>query len=498
MKAPLHILHAEDNDIDAEMMVSRLRAGGIQALTTIVKNRQDFEQALAGKKLDLIISDFSMPGFGGILALRIARQKRPEVPFIFLSGTIGEEVAIESLKEGAADYVLKDRPSRLVPAVEQALRQAREMSERRKMEERIHEQAALLDKAQDAICVKDMSQHILYWNKGAERLYGWASREAVGRNADELLFSDDPGVSAEALRALIRRSEWQGELRQVTRDQRAIIVESRWTLLRDAAGAPKSILVINSDITEKKQLEAQFLRNQRVESVGALAGGIAHDLNNALTPIMIGVAVLRDEKLSPDGRQMLDLMVTSARHSVNMVKQILSFSRGVGGEQIAMSVQELVMEMVELAHKTFPRVIKVQAKIAENIHPVTGNRTQLHQVLLNLCLNARDAMPQGGDLTIKVENVELGTARLPAGLGLSPGPFVQLKVSDTGQGIALEMQKRIFEPFFTTKEPGKGTGLGLSTVIGIVKTHGGFLDIASEVGRGTTFKIYLPAKVPLG
>jgi two-component system, cell cycle sensor histidine kinase and response regulator CckA len=494
MKAPLHILHVEDNPADAALARSLLEGEGITCNVFCVKSEVDFRKGLERAELDLIVSDFSMPNFDGLSALKLARVSRPEVPFIFLSGTIGEELAIESLKEGATDYVIKDRMSRLPSSVRRAVRDAAEMTERRRMEQRIREQAALLDRAQDAICLNDMSQQILYWNKGAERLYGWKSQEAMNRNANVLLFQDDLTVPTEALRNLIRKGEWKGELQQVTKSGKKIVVESRWTLLRDEAGEPKSILVINTDVTEKKQIEAQFLRTQRMETIGALTGGIAHDLNNALAPVLMAVGLLRPELTSEEGERLLDMMAASARRGAEMVRQILSFSRGVGGEHQLLHLKPIIREMSQLAEKTFPRTIKIETRIATELPTVVGNHTQLHQVLLNLCVNARDAMPMGGSLVIDAQTTALEKAHLPKDSGLSPGQYVRLQVSDTGEGIPAEVREKIFDPFFTTKEIGKGTGLGLSTVMGIIKTHGGFLNFSSEVGRGTTFNVYLPAK----
>jgi PAS domain S-box-containing protein len=495
MKELLQIVHVEDNATDAALAYSLLESAGIKCAVTRVKTQVDFEEALKQTKLDLVISDFSMPRFDGFSALKISRQICPDVPFIFLSGTIGEELAIEALKEGAVDYVIKDRISRLPSAVQRAVREGRRAAERRLMEQRIREQAALLDCARDAICLNDMSQNILYWNKGCERLYGWSAREALGRSANDLLFQDDLACPAEALHSLIRKGEWQGELGQITRENKKIVVESRWTLMRDEAGAPKSILIINTDVTEKRQIEAQLLRTQRMETIGALAGGIAHDLNNVLTPILMGVGLLRKEMVSPESAQMLDLMGKSARRGSEMVKEILSFSRGMSGQQTMVNLKHLIMEMIGLARTTFPGSISIRTEIADDLYPVVGNSTQFHQVLLNLCVNARDAMPKGGTLVIKARNTT-SAENLPADCGLNAGASVLLSVSDTGHGIPPELKKKIFEPFFTTKELGQGTGLGLSTVTGIIKTHGGFLDLVSEVGHGTEFKIYLPSSKP--
>jgi signal transduction histidine kinase len=263
--------------------------------------------------------------------------------------------------------------------------------------------------------------------------------------------------------------------------------------VRDHAGKPKSKLILNTDVTERKKLEAQFLRAQRFETIGALAGGIAHDLGNMLTPILIGTEALANDISGNSPRKMLQTMHTSARHGLDMIKQILAFARGVGGEPTVLDVRPLLIEMQELARETFPRAIRTEVRSHARLHPVLGTPTQLRQVLLNLCVNARDAMPSGGSLTLAADNVALENKVTPLQPEPVSGPYVFITVSDTGQGIEPHVLQKIFETFFTTKEPGKGTGLGLSTVQGIVKSHGGFLDVVSEVAKGTTFTVFLPA-----
>lgn len=493
MSKPLQILHVEDNSADAELVAWMLDDAGVKCHITRVQNQEDFTRQLGDAGLDVILCDHSMPHFDGVSALGIARKLRPEVPFIFLSGTIGEEVAVESLKLGASDYVIKDRMTRLPTSVRRAVKEAKDSEERREMEAKIGEQAALIDRARDAICVHDLKQNILFWNKSAERLYGWKSHEAVGKSAEALLFHQSGPAHAEALRSLIRKGEWSGELHQYTKDDAEIIVESRWTLLRDDNGEPKSVLMINTDVTEKKRIEAQLLRTQRMETVSALAGGIAHDLNNCLAPILIAAPVIRTALKNPEDMKLLDTLTASAMRGAEMVKQILQFSRGVAGEQQRLNLKALVAEMGEFARKTFPRTLTIEATIAKDLPDVMGNSTQLHQVLLNLCVNARDAMPKGGTLKINAKGLELQAEQVVPGTPIPAGRFAVLTVEDNGTGIPAAVREKIFEPFFTTKAHGKGTGLGLSTAMGIVKTHNGFIEVTSQEGRGTTFKVYLPA-----
>lgn len=489
----LQVLHLEDNLADATLVESILQTEGISSKVTCVKTRAEYEAALERGDFDVILSDYSLPQFDGLSALALARQRQPDKPLIFVSGTMGEEAAVESLKQGATDYVLKDHLARLPSAVLRAVAEAHELARSQQAEETIREQAALLDKAQDAIMVRDLEERIRFWNKSAERMYGWTAEEALGRNADELLNQGESNELEAANQGVLQKGEWQGEIQQLTKDGKIITVQSRWSLVRDKAGQPKSKLIINTDVTERRRLEAQFRRAQRLETIGALTGGIAHDLNNILMPILLGSQFLAKEVSSESGRSMLETMRSSATRGSEMINQILAFARGVGGKPAVLEVSQLLREMEKLTRETFARTIRIEVTTAAQLYPVMGNPTQLHQVLLNLCINARDAMPAGGSLRLHAENIVL--AQINTRLEPEPvsGPFVMITVADTGHGIALEVQDRIFEPFFTTKEPGKGTGLGLSTVQGIVKSHGGFLEVSSKLGEGATFRVYLPA-----
>jgi PAS domain S-box-containing protein len=369
-----------------------------------------------------------------------------------------------------------------------------DLTERKQAEQKIREQAALLDITTDAILVRDLDNQIQFWNQGAERVYGWKAQEAIGRNANQLLYRPETIDQLEnTWNSLAECGSWQGELHQVTQDGKEIIVASRWTLVRDDQGQPKSILIVNTDITEKKQLEAQFLRTQRLESLGTLASGIAHDLNNALTPMMMAAQLLECKLPDEQSQQWLKILETNVRRASDLVRQVLSFSRGLAGRHTPLAVGGLITEIENIVKQTFLKAIEIRTDIpAQNLWTISGDATQLHQVLMNLCINARDAMPQGGVLEITAQNIWIDTHYVRMNLDAKVGPYVVITVSDTGTGIPLEIIDRIFEPFFTTKEVGQGTGLGLSTVIGIIKSHGGFVKVFSEVGKGTQFKIYLP------
>ena len=358
------------------------------------------------------------------------------------------------------------------------------------------EQASLLDKAQDAIMVSDLDRRLTYWNKGAERLYGWTAGEAIGRVASELFYGNtEPDESRRAYEEVLRQGEWTGELQPLTNGGRRVIIESRWTLVRDPAGKAHRILSINTDATGRRELEQQFLRAQRLESIGTLAGGIAHDLNNVLTPIIMGVEMLKQDVTDPGGREVLETVGASARRGAEMVRQVLSFARGLEGRRVEIDAKDLVADVARIARDTIPKNIEIKIRIEDGLPALNGDPTQFHQVLLNLCVNARDAMPRGGLLTISAERVD---AQPRDRTDVPAGAYVMLQVEDTGTGIHPDVADKIFDPFFTTKEPGKGTGLGLSTSLTIVKSHGGHIRASSQPGRGASFRIYLPVSAGSG
>jgi len=368
-----------------------------------------------------------------------------------------------------------------------------DITERKLGEERIRQQAALLDQAQDAIMVLDLQQNILFWSKGAERIYGWSVEDASGRNIAQFLIKERSTQFEAAKKTIIDEGEWSGEIHQVRKNGADIIVESRWTLVRDETGKPTSILVINTDITAKKRMEAQFLRAQRMESIGTLAGGIAHDLNNALSPILMAIDMLQLKITDEASRKWLEVLRTNAERGGNMVHQVLSFARGIEGERMALQPKHLIKEIVKILKETLPKSIQISFQITGDLWLISADATQMHQVLMNLCVNARDAMPEGGLISIKAENMIVDENYARMHIEAKPGRFVVITVSDTGPGMSPEVQSRIFEPFFTTKEMSKGTGLGLSTALTMVKSHGGFINVYSELHRGSQFSLYLPA-----
>ncbi len=375
------------------------------------------------------------------------------------------------------------------PTVDGLAVYVRDVTERRETDRRMATQAALLDKAQDAILVRSLDDTIVFWNKGAERLYGWTTEEAVGHSAHALV-NDSSEEYAAAQRELLARGEWTGTLRQVARDGRRVIAECRWTLVRNDSGEPESVLAINTDVTGRRSLEQQFLRAQRLESIGTLAGGIAHDLNNVLSPVMMSLDILHD-MVGSNGEELINGLRRSVNRGADLVRQVLTFARGLDGRKERVDLRLIHRELEAVVRDTFPKSIRFVTEAAPEACCVTGDATQLHQVLMNLVVNARDAMPEGGTLTLRLAREELSSSQALA-VGLSAGQYVRIDVVDDGEGISAEHQEIIFEPFFTTKEVGQGTGLGLSTVQSIVRGHDGAIQLQSELGKGSTFTCWFP------
>ena len=367
-----------------------------------------------------------------------------------------------------------------------------DITEREQAEARIREQAALLDHARDAIILADLAGCILYWNRGAERLYGWSLREILGQGLPPRVPEPGTPTESEIGRCLLEHGEWIGESRERGKSGAEVVVQSRRCLVLGEGGQPKSVLIINTDITEQRRLQAQFLRAQRLESISELAGGIAHDLNNLLSPIVVGLPLVQAHLRDRETIAMVEGMIASAQRAARISSQVLAFARGTEGHHVPLNPKHLIAEMTKVIGETFPKNIEAKEDLAAGLWLVPGDATQLHQLLLNLAVNARDALSSGGVITLSARNVSLDARAAGRHPLAHPGDYVALTVADTGTGIAPEILDRVFDPFFTTKGEA-GSGMGLSTALGIVKSHGGFITVDTEVGRGAQFHVYLPA-----
>jgi PAS domain S-box-containing protein len=611
MEKPLRVLFVEDNPDDAELSLAELRRAGFAPEWERVDTKEAYLAALK-KAPDIILSDYSMPEFSGLEAARILRKQDLDTPFILISGTVGEEAAVESMQLGATDYLLKDRLVRLGSAVERALREARDRQERKKAEEQVELQSRALEAAANAIMITDRHGSILSANAAFCRLTGYEREEVLGKNPRFLKSgAHDDAFYREMWATICSGKSWQGEIQNRRKDGTVYVEEMTITPVTEKDGTITNFIAVKQDTTERKRIDArfrrlvnsnaqgvmfwnrggiitgandafldlvgytqedmeaglitwagltpreyagvdsialdeiamegvctpyekeyvrkdggrvpvlvgaatfednrddgfcfvldltdrkkleqQFLRAQRMDSIGTLAGGIAHDLNNMLTPIIMSLQLFHLRFPDTESKDLIEMIHASAQRGADMVRQLLSFARGVEGRRVEVQVKHLVREIEQIANDTFLKHIQITTSMPPNLATVLGDPTQLHQLLLNLAVNARDAMPNGGTLVISAENVELDEQYAGLNIDARPGPYVLLSVRDSGTGIPQEVIEKIFDPFFTTKEVGKGTGLGLSTSLAIVKNHCGFIRVYSEPGIGTTFMVYLPA-----
>jgi two-component system cell cycle sensor histidine kinase/response regulator CckA len=365
------------------------------------------------------------------------------------------------------------------------------------------EESLRLSEEQFRLISENVADMIAMLDLDGKRLYNSPSYKIVLDDPDNLQgtdsFQEIHPEDRERIRQIFLETVRTGrgqraEYRFITKDGDTRHIESQGSVIKNKDGNVSKVLVVSRDVTEKKKLEQQFLRSQRMESIGTLAGGIAHDLNNVLAPIMLSIQVLRNKTTNPDALSILDTLSSTAKRGSEVVKQVLTFSRGIEGERLILQPKHVIDEVVKITSETFPRMIEIRSSTSPKLWTLSADPTQIHQVLLNVFVNARDAMPYGGKIAINAENIMIDENYARMNLEARPGPYVCIAISDTGTGIPQKILDKIFEPFFTTKEVGKGTGLGLSTVLAIVKSHGGFLDVYSEVGKGTTFKVYLPAQ----
>jgi PAS domain S-box-containing protein len=369
----------------------------------------------------------------------------------------------------------------------------RDITERERTAAKIREQADLLDQANDAISVRDTYGCIVYWNQGAERLYGWSALEAMGAGPPGTLDAASFVSYREAHAIVSRTGEWEGEIQHVRKNREEVIVTSRWSILRGPDGKRKGTLVIDSDATEKKRLESQYLHSQKMETVGTLAGGVAHDFNNLLTIILASSELLltRPDFGSEESGDLVAIIHRAGERGATLVRQLLAFSRQQAASPRVLDLNQVVRE----AERMLSRLIGGDAELIAILEPNLGlvkiDPGQIEQVIVNLVVNARDAMPNGGLVTIETQNVSFDAAKANRQIALQ-GEYVSISVKDTGHGMDEQTRQRAFEPFFTTKEVGAGTGLGLSTVHGIVQQAGGAVSMNSQLGAGTTINVFLP------
>jgi two-component system, cell cycle sensor histidine kinase and response regulator CckA len=525
----VNILLIEDNSAEARFLQETLKGALFQRFDLIhVSRLSEAIQLFTDRSFDVVLLDLTLPDSQGLVSLDAIIHHAPELPIVVLTNTNDDKLAVEAVRQGAQDYLVKRQVTGEVlvrslryaierKQVSEALREANEALEIR-VEERTAELAEANDRLKQEIQTRQQAQERLElaqkvgkigtfewniqsnevtWTAELEALYG-VSPGSFSRyeNWLQTLHPDDRDSTEQSFSHAVQAGlELDTEFRIVCVNGDIHWIAAKSRVFCDPIGQPLRMLGIHMDITEKKQLEAQFLQAQRLESLGTLASGIAHDLNNILTPILAisQLLPLKLSNLSEKDQQLLATLEASAKRGADLVKQILSFARRLEGRRITLQIEHLLLEVKKIVQETFLKSIVIQTNISSNLWCVSADVTQLHQVLMNLCVNARDAMHQGGVLTISAENQWLDEANARMHLDARVGAYVKVTISDTGAGIPPHILHRIFDPFFTTKEVGKGTGLGLSAVLGIVKSHGGFVDVQSWVGQGSQFVVYLPA-----
>jgi signal transduction histidine kinase len=506
VNSQLRILYLEDDPRDAEIVQIMLETEGFACHVTRVDTQVDFCASLERHCFNLILADYTLPSFDGISALKIAAQKRPEVPFIFVAGTLGEEVAIEALTIGATDYVLKTRLSRLVPSVIRALREATEKADRKRAEESLRRSETYLAEAQRLSSTGSFGWNVssgeIFWSEETFRIFEFdrAITPTVDLVIRERIHPEDvPGYRQVVERAAHGRQDYIHEFRLRMPDGRVkhlhVVAHAIRTETGDVdfVGAVKDVTEQKWAQTERERLEQRLRQAAKMEAVGRLAGGIAHDFNNILGAIL-GYAELAQNNLTEGGavRRHIDQVMQAGARGKSLVDRILAFSRSKVVERVPVQVQLVVEETLELLAASLPADVHLERRLDAADTAVVGDATQLHQVVMNLCTNAMHAMERGGVLTVVLERVAVGERRLLSHGTLCTGSYARFSVSDTGSGIPPAVLERMFDPFFTTKRVGDGTGLGLALVHGIVADFGGVIDVTSQVDMGTTFTIWLP------
>ncbi len=494
MAKKLRILILEDVPTDAQLMEEELRRRNVAFTSKVVATRRAFVAALRDFAPDVILSDYMLPQFNGMKALSLAKELSPDEPFIIVTGSINEQTAVECIKAGAADYVTKDHLGRLVPAVQGALEKKREREERERAEralERSEERfRKLFEESNDAIFIHTLDGRILDVNSRACQMIGYSAEQLRTMRIQSLHAEDAQQASSTALEETDESRSARFECGFKRADGTRIDVEVSARLVDKEEGLVQAIV---RDITERKTLEEQLWQSQKLEAIGRLAGGVAHDLNNLLV-VMGGYAQMVLDALDPDSplRKDTEHVIAASKRAADLTRQLLAFARRQPLAPIVLNINDLVENTSNMLQRIIGEHIALEFFPAPDLGNVRADVGQIEQVLMNLAVNARDAMRNGGRLTIKTANATLDEDYARAYVSVQPGPHVMLSVSDTGCGMDQEVQRKIFEPFFTTKAVGKGTGLGLATVYGVVKQHGGSIWVYSEPGKGTTFKVYLP------
>jgi two-component system, cell cycle sensor histidine kinase and response regulator CckA len=507
---PSTILIVDDTPTNLNVLFDFLRNSGFKVL--VAQSGKSALQKVEYAKPDLILLDILMPDMDGFETCQLlkAQESTKDTPIIFMTALSETVEKVKGLRLGAVDYITKPFQQEEVLAriqlhlnlrnltrqvQEQNAQLERQIQERIQAEKLLQQREAQLRLITDALPVMisyiDRDHCYRFVNRGYEDWFQLPREAIQDQHMRDLL---GEALYHEMLPKLELALSGQTVTFENTMPRMGDLHNLEVTYVPHFEGDEvRGTYVLVQDVTERKQLERQLLRSQRMESLGTLASGIAHDLNNVLTPILMSVQLLAMKYKDEQSKQWLDLLEKNTKRGADLIRQVMSFVRGIEGKHTLIHPENLLLEIKQMVEETFPKSITISTHIAPDLWSVYGDATQLHQVLMNLCVNARDAMPNGGQLNLSAENLEVDAAFVQTHPDAKAGAYVLLSIADTGEGIPPQNIDRIFEPFFTTKEFGTGTGLGLSTVVGIVKSHGGFITVSSEVNQGTQFNVFLPA-----
>jgi PAS domain S-box-containing protein len=492
----MKIIHLEAIRSDAHVASAAVLEGWPGAEVVHCVNCEEVEITMGlAPSAQIIICSTESDENAWLGALNTLKRRCPTVPVILLSSTVEPTAVVAAMRAGAIDWVRKGDDAGLILAIGRALAVGRDSIGGRKTDGELAADVYLSERAVDPAIFEDSAGKISRWNRAAEQVLGWSAAEAEGKPLAYFLPNDGTDPSSTSVWATVQEDEWKGEVSFRAKGGKLVTLDVRRYLVAGPTGTSVGQLIVGRDLTERRAIEEQLLRAQRMQSVNLLAAGLAHDLNNVLTPINLALQLLKDDLKDPAQIRTIATLETSVSRGAGLIRQLLSFMHGPGEHGKVLAIAEAFREVGTILRKTFVSEIELTEEVPDGLWKVRMVETHLHQNLMNLAVNARDAMPDGGTLKFSAKNVTLGFEDAQLIRRGRPGKYVMISVADTGAGIPQEVHDRIWEPFFTTKPDGHGTGLGLSSVRGILSRYRGFVDMDSIVGTGTCFRVYLPATI---